>query len=79
MRGEIRLFLGRFIGENGKIAPMDFTAKLAQFTADRTLPDWVQEAVKSIVDEAQKSVRSHLELDAVHAELRVPPIVKSRH
>ena len=49
---------------------MDFTAKLAQFTADRTLPDWVQEAVKSIVDEAQKSVRSNLELDAVHAELR---------
>ena len=49
---------------NGKIALMNFNAELARFATDSTLPDWVKEAVKDIVNEAQKSVRSNLELTA---------------
>ncbi|NMM28149.1 MAG: hypothetical protein HHJ12_12880 [Glaciimonas sp.] len=53
---------------------MDFNAELARFTADSTLPDWVQEAVKGIVNAAQKSARSNIALDAAHTELRAANI-----
>ena len=49
---------------------MDFNAQLARFTSDSTLPDWVAEAVKGIVNEAQKSIQSNIELAAANAELR---------
>ena len=56
------------------MSPMDFNAELARFTSDSTLPDWVQEAVKGIVNEAQKSARSNSELNAANTELRAANI-----
>ena len=53
---------------------MDFNEELARFTSDSTLPDWVQEAVKGIVNEAQKSARLNIELDAANTELRAANI-----
>lgn len=53
---------------------MDFNAQLARFTSDSTLPDWVAEAVKGIVNEAQKSAQLNSELDAANAELRAANI-----
>jgi transposase len=59
---------------NDRMSPMDFSAELARFTSDSTLPDWVQETVKGIVSEAQRSAQLNIELDAANTELRAANI-----
>jgi transposase len=58
---------------------MDLNAELARFTTDSTLPDWVAEAVKGIVDEAQKSARLNIELHAANFKIQALTLELAHH
>ena len=61
------------------MSPMDFNAELARFTSDSTLPDWVQEAVKGIVNEAQKTTRLNIELHAANIKIQALTLELAHH
>lgn len=58
---------------------MDFTAELARFTSDSTLPNWIVESVKGIVNEAQKSARLRSELHAATLKIQALTLELAHH
>jgi transposase len=58
---------------------MDFNAELARFTSDSTLPDWVAEAVKGIVSEAQKSTALNTELHLANLKIQALTLELAHH